>query len=250
MVRRWLSLTFGSICVSLAVACAGESVACPPDAASTVARATLEAAATAGDVPEGVVVSTATPDLSSALALDDAIARLHAEPAVSLAIDAALSRNPRQLIGLVNFEEMPCNRRDVACPAPGDGSIAAVDVGDSVSFFVPEEELRRTLERVMRGGELEVRYGARSRVDTDRYVVVVEGEPREAGVLPVTDDDARLTGMVLYVRAGSEDPPIERVTFLQEGSSAIARAYGDAPPDETIILFATATAVGSACGDA
>jgi len=114
MWRGWLIAAMG---VTLA-GCGGEGVDCPPDATSTAGRATIEAAATAGLVPDGVVISTATPDLSESLERDDALARLHAEPAVSLAIDAVAANDVRALVDLVRFEEMPCNRRDVAC-APG-----------------------------------------------------------------------------------------------------------------------------------
>jgi hypothetical protein len=78
-----------------------------PDA--TAARATLVAAATAGLVPEGLVVSTATPDLSEALPAEAAAAILSQEPKLDAVISAIAAQDVDALLSTFDWEPGVCS---------------------------------------------------------------------------------------------------------------------------------------------
>jgi hypothetical protein len=182
----------------------------PPHDA-TAARATLEAAATAGLVPEGIVISTPTPDLRDALPPDAAATMLAEDQRLDALLSAVAANDVDGLLRLFDWETRRCGegRAGPSCDAgvaPGT-EVPTINAG-SDTFYVSEATVRRYLEQIMRGTPLTLRFAAQWRTEPQRLMFAFDGPAKMIGEGPLASADSELSGVALSIDMRATSPVV------------------------------------------
>jgi len=215
-------------------------VASPPPDATTVARATLVAAATAGLVPEGLIVSTATPDLSEALPKEAAAAILSQEPKLDAVISAISAQDVDALLSTFDWEPGVCSglRGSAICHQYQGASASTIRVGPTTEY-ASAAVIRDYLVPLFAEPPLALKLAVQSRPEPWRYVLGFEGPPKFAGFGPLASADSEVVGVRVDVDL-SQAQPVVHFDLLTETWTAtrVGRELIDtAPEDYRLLLF-------------
>jgi len=215
-------------------------VASPAPDATTVARATLVAAATAGLVPEGLIVSTATPDLSEALPKEAAAAILSQEPKLDAVISAISAQDVDALLSTFDWEPGVCSglRGSAICHQYQGASASTIRVGPTTQY-ASAAVIRDYLVPLFAEPPLALKLAVQSRPEPWRYVLGFEGPPKFAGFGPLASADSEVTGVRVDVDL-SQAQPVVHFDLLTETWTAtrVGRELIDtAPEDYRLLLF-------------
>lgn len=205
----------------------------PDDAATaTAARATLVAAATAGLVPHGLVIATATPDLRAARTPAEAAAALRADPRFDAVFAAVERGDVDAFLALLDLRPVPCGRDETPC-AP---EVPKLSVGPT-SFYVSAAALRRPLSVLLPGRPLALHFASQSGSNPQRYTLVFEGPPKGNVMAPFGDPAEALGGLVVDIDLAAQKP-ITHLDFISGGGSALSYAYDlIRNTDQRILVF-------------
>lgn len=182
---------------------------------------------TGEDPPTGLADPTSTPDLSSVVSAEAAAKELAAVNAgFESVLKAIEDGDVDALLKQLDWTTAVCGNKGASyCPGVRDGETQPVfDVGP-VTFFVTAEGLRPSLELLLKSRSLSLTYAAQGRHETSVYVVGFESpQPLGRGILPVTDSDLDLTGILLTLTASGEHPIVAMDLGLNPQSGALDRA--------------------------
>lgn len=209
-----------------------------PDA--TAARATLIAMATAGLVPDGLVIATATPDLRAAMTPDEASVRLSSDPKIGALLTAIAQNDVDGFLALIDWKPWRCGGRgDDGCPAgvaPGT-PLPKINTGGD-TFYVSVSTLRPYVERLMRGSVMTLRYASQGTEDQSKHLLGFDGPAKGAGFPPMVDASSALTGLFLGVDASAANP-VQHIDIVTEGMSVAWFGIQTADPaSQRILTFA------------
>ncbi|MEX0750344.1 MAG: hypothetical protein WD359_05995, partial [Dehalococcoidia bacterium] len=205
----------------------------------TEARATLVAAATAGLVPEGLVVSTATPDLGEALPPDAAAAMLSQEPALDAIISAIAAQNVDALLATFNWEPRICSglRGSAICQRYEGASVNTIRVGPTTEY-ASEAVIREYVEPLLTEPPLALKLAVQSRPEPWRYVVGFAGPPKFTGFAPLASADSQIAGIRLDIDLSQVQPVLHFDLLTEGGATQAGREIIDyAPADYRLLLF-------------
>jgi hypothetical protein len=239
------SQSFRAALIVVAMTCSSLFAACEdgdgtPDATPgpTELRATIEAAATAGLLPEGVVISTATPDLDDALPAQDAIDAMSvADPRLGGVLASMQSGFESGIVDLFDWEEGPCDQSR-AGPVCVEGTPPGEDVkyiqAGPVTFFVQDEIILEYLRRLGEAGGLEPRLVMRDNADPTNYRMWFTGGTPFTGYPPLASDDSQIAGVMLAVDLDRAAPIVafDLLTDLFDPAQVASGAS-----DYTILLY-------------
>lgn len=209
-----------------------------PDA--TAARATLVAAATAGLVPEGLVVSTATPDLSEALPSEAAAAILSEEPKLDTVISAIAAQDVDALLSTFDWEPGVCSglRGSAICHQYQGASASTIRVGPTTEY-ASAAVIRAYLEPLFAEPPLALKLAVQSRPEPWRYVLGFEGPPKFAGFGPLASADSEVVGVRVDVDLSQAQPVVhfDLLTETWTATSVGRELIETAPEDYQLLLF-------------
>lgn len=143
-----------------------------------------------------------------------------------------------RLLDLVNWREETCGiRRDVACGDAGEGArVTVVNAGFPVAFYVPDEILRPSLEQVLRGQPLELRFASQVQENPSIFLLGFDGiEAKGSGLLPLADPTSQITGLFLTLDV-SESSPITQIEQVTSDYSATKRGSEPGVGQHRLIL--------------
>jgi hypothetical protein len=193
---------------------------------ATAARATLEAVATAGLVPEGLIVSTATPDLRDAVPPDAASTMLAQDRRIDALLSAIEANDVDGVLSQFDWQTRTCGAGGRGAPACEPNVAAGTDVPTLNTgidtFYVSEATLRRYLARVMRGTPLALRFAGQRRSSPEQLTLAFDGPSKMRGELPLADDDADLSGFMLGLDLTRERPVVHFDVLSTEWSAVDA----------------------------
>lgn len=190
----------------------------------------LRATSTPGQsIPDGLaLVPTATPDLSRAIPIDEALNQLRTDPRVSPVVAAIEAGDVDGLLALIDWQPKLCTEAGARgdseqCGAEQDASapVPMTDVGDFYTQWVTEQTLRPYLEVILHPkGSLSLTYVARSDADEARLYVAFEGLPKGKNFPPIGSGDSQLAGLFLTLDAKSPRPIAKLLTVLDSYDSS------------------------------
>jgi hypothetical protein len=197
--------------------------------------------------PHGLAVPTSTPDLRSAATRATAEERLsQADPALGKLIEALRNRDSEGVLAVIDWQKQTCgSRRDLECGSVPDGeTVEVVNAGWPVAFYVTAEILRPSLEQLLSGDAILLRFASHSLDHPDMYFLGFESAASaRKGLAPLTDPSNDLTGIFVTADA-SKDAPVVLIEFsLSRQYSAVARAGELGFDRQDILLFDESTAV-------
>jgi hypothetical protein len=221
---RWFVACFAVWLGLVSFGCSGDSDASPPSpdpyafltagppSDPTAARATLEAAATAGLVPEGIIISTPTPDLREALPPDAAATMLAEDQRLDALLSAVAANDVDGLLALFDWQTRTCGTGGRAGPPCDAGVAPGTEVGTILAggdtFYVTEATIRRYLARVMSGTTLALRFAGQWRAEPQRLVLGFDGPAKMAGEPPIGSADADVTGVLVTADVRATRPVV------------------------------------------
>jgi len=210
----------------------------PGDATATAARATLVAAATAGLVPDGLVIATATPDthLLNKLTPDGLRDKLARDPKLAGLFRAIEARDPEAMLDEFDWKETGCGGRLTPSCAPGATPGAPVEIistGDDGS--ASRADVRTVLESLLRVMPSVPQFVAQSQSEPERYLIGFDANADTGARMPSWGGDPATTigGVLLFIdtRAARPvqllrlEPPYP--AMLREATSLVAGSRGD-----------------------
>jgi hypothetical protein len=209
-----------------------------PDVEATAARATLVTAATAGLVPEGLVVSTATPDLSEALPPDGAVAILSLEPTLDTIISAVAARDAGALLATFDWQPRVCSgvRGSAICDDYDGARVDTIAVGPTTEF-ASGSVVRRYVDQLLAEPPPSLQLVVQSRNEPWRYVLGFEGAAKFTGFAPLASADSRIAGMRLVVDLSQAHPIVHFDLLAAGGATAAGRELIDGAPDDYRLLL-------------
>lgn len=186
-----------------------QSDAPPVDATATAVRATVAAAATAGIVPDGLVIATSTPDLDTANRLRpsdlrERLAQYRGIAAIFRAIDA---HDAAALLAAFNWQDEGCGGRGTeACPVGVNPGTQYPMIRAGTDWMVTADTLRPAAEALVDAGAAStLSLVAQSQEQPAHYVFAYD--LNHVTLVPPTGDNAiAVGGMVLDVDASSAHP--------------------------------------------
>jgi len=193
--------------------------------------------ATAGLVPEGLVIATATPDLHEAMTPDEATVRLSEDRQLGALLAAIEHNDVDAFMALVDWTPWACGGRgDDGCP-PGVavGTLLPKINSGPDTFYVSASTLRPYIERLMQGPAMRLRYASQGTVERTTYLLGFAGSAKGPGFLPLTDTDARLTGLFLRIDT-SAPQPVQHIDVVIEGMNVAWSGIEAADPRTQRIL--------------
>lgn len=212
-----------------------------PTPNATEARATLVAATTAGIVPDGVIASTATPDLSEALPPDAAAVVLSQEPKLAAIISAVATQDADALLAMFDWEPRVCSglRGSAICHRYEGASVSTVRVGPTTEY-ASEAVIRDYVEPLFVATPLALKLAVQSHThESWRYVLGFEGPPRFIGFSPLASADSRMIGIRLDIDLSQSQPVVhfDLLTDTWTATRAGRELIDDAPEDWKLLLF-------------
>ncbi|HZP57220.1 MAG TPA: hypothetical protein VFC53_06665 [Dehalococcoidia bacterium] len=174
------------------------------DVAATAARATVEAAATAGLLPEGLVVSTPTPDLHAANELSPAElrARLSQDAKLGRLFDAVEARDVDGTLAEFDWQLAGCGGRLTAPCPPGVAAgtpLRSIRAGTDAS--ASEATVRELLERLLPSAGAGPAVILQSQVEPAQYVLAYRAVGDVAMPSTFGDPSTSVGAMLFYVDA-------------------------------------------------
>lgn len=124
-------------------------------------------------------------------------------------MDAISSGDVDGVMALIDWQKQTCGtRRDVDCGKSAAGeSIDVVDAGWPVDFFVPADVLRPSLEQVLSGKPLQLRFASQSKGTPAIYYLGFDGqEVKGKGLAPLADSGGNITGLFITVDVSRAAP--------------------------------------------
>ena len=175
----------------------------------------------------GLAEPTATPDTSGAVS-PQAAAKLLADvsPAFGTVLDTVAAGDVDAFLNLLDWTTAACGtRRDTYCPGVAAGQQQPVINIGADTFLVTAEGLRPSLDLLLKGTPLSLTYVAQATDAPSRYYVGFESAtPKGRGLLPVTDSDLELTGVLLTLDANAKYPIVAVNLGVNRLSPAIDQA--------------------------
>jgi len=243
VVRKYVVLVLTALTLAAAACDAPPptqaDVASPaPDA--TAASATLVAAATAGLVPEGLVVSTATPDVSEAFPPEAAAAMLSQEPKLDAIISAVAAQDVDALLSAFDWEPGVCSglRGSAICHQYQGATVHTIRVGPTTEY-ASESVIRDYLGPLFVEPPLALKLAVQSRPEPWRYVLGFEGPSKFTGFSPLASADSEIAGIRVDVDLSQAQPVVhfDLLTETWTATSAGRALIDRAPEDYRLLLF-------------
>jgi len=211
-------------------------------ATAGIAAAVIYAISTTGqeDLP-GLIRATPTPDTRNTK--DAAAARIEleaADPDLGKLIDAISAGDVEGVLALVDWHQETCGvRRDVHCGNAAKGDIVdVVNAGWSVSFFVPAEMLRPSIQQLLAGTPLKLRYAAQSTEVQSVYHLGFDGpDIKGKGLAPLADTSTNVTGLFVTVDTSRESPIVHVGVGISDEYSATKFGYELVYEPQRLITF-------------
>lgn len=196
---------------------------------------------TGQEEPPGLAKATPTPDTSSAK--DEAGARdelAKASPELGKMLDAIAAGDVGGLLALIDWEKQTCGvRRDVDCGKSAAGeTIDVVNAGWPVDFFVPADVLRPSLEQVLSGKPLQLRFASQSKEAPAIYYLGFDGqEVKGKGLAPLADSGGNITGLFITVDVSRTAPIVLVEAGITDQYSATKRGSEIGFDSQRLIRF-------------
>lgn len=195
----------------------------------------------------GLAEPTATPDTSSAVSPEEASTQLaNVGWGFAAVLDAVAAGDVDAFLKLLEWQTGTCgmDRGYTYCPSVAAGEQRPLfHVGGD--FVVTAEALRPSLDLLLRGTPLALTYVAQLKDTPSRYYAGFESPtPKGRGILPVTDSDLELTGMLITLDANAGQPIVAIDFSVSTSHSAIERA-GDFGFETQRIIAAVWPSLGS-----
>ncbi len=211
------------------------------------ASAGIYAVNTSGEQePPGLAHATPTPDTTSAKDATGARLELAAsDPRLGKLVDAVRLGAVDDVLALIDWQQAACGgRRDVACGAAKDGeTIKVVNAGWPVTFFVPPDVLRPSLEQALAGEPLALRYAAQSTDQPSVYYLGFDGAAvKGKGLAPLADPGSNVTGLFVTVDTSRAAPIVLIETGISDSYPATKRGSEPGFEKQRIIAFDGTTA--------